>query len=375
MSAKVLVTGGAGLIGSHIVDELLQRGYEVRVLDNLEPCIHLEGRPVWTTADVDFHHGDVRSQDDMEKALAGVEIIFHQAVYGGFAPELVKMADVNMTGTARIFEIIRTRGLNIRKVVTASSQAVYSEGRYECAEHGFFLGSSRAVAQMQAGDWEVKCPQCGRPGQSRPISEEVPVKVGNIYALSKHFEERLTLGLGREWGIPAVALRYGLTYGPRQSIFNPYSGICSIFSTRLLNGKRPIIYEDGRQTRDFTFVGDVARANLAVLENPAADYEVFNVGTSLGTPVIEFARYLARAYGSELEPETPGEYRPIDIRHLVLDNSRLRALGWAPTVPVEEGVRRYAEWILSMPRPQEYFTEAEKTLKNLRIVRTADRRP
>lgn len=373
MNQKVLVTGGAGLIGSHIVDELLHRGYEVRVLDNLEPCIHLEGRPSWTTSDVDFHHGDVRSHDDVEKALAGVEVVFHQAVYGGFAPELVKMADVNMTGTARIFEIIRTRGLNIRKIVTASSQAVYSEGRYECAEHGFFLGSGRPVAQMQAGDWEVKCPQCGGAGQSRPISEEVPVKVGNIYALSKHFEERLTLGLGREWGIPAVALRYGLTYGPRQSIFNPYSGICSIFSTRLLNGKAPVIYEDGCQTRDFTFVGDVARANVAVLENPAADYEVFNVGTGLGTPVLEFARHLARAYDVEIAPETPGEYRPIDIRHLVLDNARLRALGWSPTVPVEEGVRRYAEWILSMPRPKEYFTEAEKTLKNLRIVRTAQR--
>ncbi len=372
MAAKALVTGGAGLIGSHIVDELLRKGYDVRVLDNLEPCIHLEGRPPWITKDIEFLHGDVRSLNDVEKALEGVEIIFHQAVYGGFAPELVKMADVNVTGTARIFEVIRTRGLNIRKIVTASSQAVYSEGRYECAEHGHFYGSTRPIAQMQARDWNVKCPQCGQSGRSVPISEDAPVKLSNIYALSKHFEERLTVGLGREWGIPAVALRYGLTYGPRQSIFNPYSGICSIFSTRLLNNKSPIIYEDGRQTRDFTFVEDVARANVAVLENPAADYEVFNVGTSLGTPVLDFARLLGRAYKLELEPATPGEYRPIDIRHLVLDNARLRALGWRPEVPVEEGVRRYAEWILSMPQPQEYFSEAEKTLKNLRIVRTAD---
>ncbi len=373
MAAKALVTGGAGLVGSHIVDELLRKGYDVRVLDNLEPSIHLEGRPPWVPADVEFMHGDVRSDDDVAKALDGVEVIFHQAVYGGFAPELVKMADVNMTGTARIFEVIRTKGLNIRKIVTASSQAVYSEGRYECAEHGLFYGTTRPIGQMQAGQWEVRCPQCQQPGRSLPISEDAPVKLSNIYALSKHFEERLTVGLGREWGIPAVALRYGLTYGPRQSIFNPYSGICSIFSTRFLNGKAPIIYEDGRQTRDFTFVGDVARANVAVLDSDAADYGVFNVGTSIGTPVIEFARILGRAYAIDIEPETPGEYRPIDIRHLVLDNTNLRALGWSPTVPVAAGIQRYADWIQSMPRPQEYFTEAEKTLKNLRIVRSVNR--
>ena len=368
---KILVTGGAGLIGSHIADLLLKNGHEVRIFDNLEPCVHTEGQPAWIPKEAEFIHGDLRNRDDLEKALRGVEVVFHQAVYGGFAPELTKMADVNVSGTARIFEIIRTRGLNVRKIVTASSQAVYGEGKYLCEQCGPCYGELRPVAQLERREWEFRCPTCRAPTRGVPINEDSPLKLNNMYSLSKHFEERLTLGLGREWGIPAVALRYGLTYGPRQSIFNPYSGICSIFSTRLLNGLPPVLYEDGRQTRDLTFVEDVARANLLVLEKDEANYQVFNVGTGHGTTVMEFACLLRDAYQAKLDPLLRGEFRPIDFRHLVLDNSRLTALGWQPTVPVAEGVRRYAEWILSRPKPAEYFTKAEELLKQMRIVRMA----
>ncbi|MGH9395376.1 MAG: NAD-dependent epimerase/dehydratase family protein [Terriglobia bacterium] len=187
--------------------------------------------------------------------------------------------------------------------------------------------------------------------------------------MSKYFEERLTLSLGREWGIPAVALRYSLTYGPRQSVFNPYCGICSIFSTRLLNGLPPVIYEDGNQTRDFVFVGDVAAANVLVMKDDAADYKVFNVGTGEGTTVNRFVELLRSAYKAQVEPTHPGEFRPTDFRHLIADNSAIRALGWTPTVPVSEGINRYARWILSKPRPAEYFSKAEKILKGMRIVR------
>jgi dTDP-L-rhamnose 4-epimerase len=190
-----------------------------------------------------------------------------------------------------------------------------------------------------------------------------------VYALSKYFEERLTLALGREWSIPAVSLRYALTYGPRQSIFNPYTGICSIFSTRLINGLPPVIYEDGRQTRDFVFVEDVARANVLVMEDDRANGQVFNVGTGKGTTVMEFACLLRDAYDAKVDPVTPGEFRPMDFRHLIADNSKITALGWKPTVPVAEGVRRYADWIMSRPRPAEYFTKAEQILKQMRIVR------
>ena len=372
---KALVTGGAGLIGSHIVDLLLQKGYEVRILDNLEPCTHVEGKPAWVPPDAEFIHGDVRSTDDIERALQGIDVIFHQAAYGGFAPELTKMTDVNACGTARIFEVIRTRGLEIKKIVTASSQAVYGEGRYRCAVCGPCDPEPRSISQLEREEWEVKCPTCGAPVAGSPIPEEAHLRFTSLYSLTKYFEERLTLALGREWGIPAVALRYSLTYGPRQSLFNPYTGICSIFSTRLLNGLPPLIYEDGKQTRDFVFVGDVARANLLALEREDANYQVFNVGTGQATAVFDFAAMLRDAYGVKVDPTTQRQFRPMDCRHLVADNSRIKSLGWRPEVSVRQGVQRYAEWILSKPRPAEYFSKAEQTLKALRIVRTVEAPP
>jgi dTDP-L-rhamnose 4-epimerase len=369
--AKALVTGGAGLIGSHIVDLLLQRGYAVRILDNLEPATHFEGRPPWIARDAEFMPGDMRNLDDVRKALQGVDVVFHQAAYGGFAPELTKMTDVNACGTARLFEIIRTDGLDIRKVVTASSQAVYGEGKYQCAACGPCYPSPRSIEQMERPEWELVCPKCRGVLRPIPIDEDAPVKLNGTYHLTKYFEERMTLALGRDWGIPTVALRYMLTYGPRQSVFNPYTGICSIFSTRILNGLPPVVYEDGRQTRDFIFVEDVARANLAVLESDAANGRVFNVGTGTAVTIADFARLLARAYGSAVEPLIPGQFRPMDFRHLVADNRALRQLGWQPTVPLETGIQRYAEWILSLKRPAEYFTQAEAVLKRMRIVREA----
>ena len=368
---KALVTGGAGLIGSHIVDLLLRRGYTVRILDNLEPSTHFEGRPSWIPAEAEFIQGDVRNTADVRRALQAVDVVFHQAAYGGFALELTKMTEVNAAGTARLFEVIRTDGLEIKKIVVASSQAVYGEGKYECAQCGPCYPEPRPLEQMERRDWEVHCPRCQAALKPIPIDEAAPVKLIGTYHLTKYFEERLTLALGREWGIPAVALRYMLTYGPRQSVFNPYTGICSIFSTRLLNGLPPVLYEDGRQTRDFVFVEDVARANVAVMESDAANGRVFNVGTGRPTTILQFAELLRAAYGAKVTPSVPGQYRPMDFRHLTADIGPLREIGWEPTVSVETGVRRYAEWILSMKRPAEYFTKAEEALKRARVVRQA----
>jgi dTDP-L-rhamnose 4-epimerase len=367
---KALVTGGAGLIGSHVVDLLLRRGYAVRVFDNLEPCTHALGKPDWLARDVEFIQGDMRNLADVEKAVTGVDVIFHQAAYGGFAPELTKMTDVNACGTARIFEVIRARSLEIQKIVTASSQAVYGEGRYLCQQCGPCHPSPRGTAQLDAADWDVRCPTCGGPAAAIPINEDAPLQLTSTYALTKYFEERLTLARGQEWDIPTVALRYALTYGPRQSVFNPYTGICSIFSTRLLNGLPPIIYEDGRQLRDFIFVTDVAQANLLVLESEAATGRVFNVGSGTGTSIWDFACLLRDAYGVAVDPVLSGHYRPTDVRHFIADNSRLAALGWRPLVPLAEGVRQYADWILARDHPAEYFAQAEQMLKRLRVVRS-----
>jgi dTDP-L-rhamnose 4-epimerase len=366
---KALVTGGAGLIGSHIVDLLLRKGYAVRILDNLEPSTHFEGCPPWIPAEAEFMQGDLRNPDDVRRALRGVEVVFHQAAYGGFALELTKMPDVNAAGTARLFEVIRTDGLDIKKIVTASSQAVYGEGKYQCPACGPCYPDPRPLEQLERRDWEPRCPGCALPLQPIPIDESAPVKLIGTYHLTKYFEERLTLALGREFGIPAVALRYMLTYGPRQSVFNPYTGICSIFSTRLLNNLPPVIYEDGNQSRDFVFVEDVARANLAVLESDDANGRVFNVGTGRPTSICQFAELLRAAYGATVQPSLPGHYRPMDFRHLIADITALRSIGWEPTISVEAGIKHYAEWIRSLKRPAEYFTQAEEKLKQARVVR------
>ncbi len=388
---KILVTGGAGLIGSHIVDELLEHGDEPVVLDNLEPEVHPHGRPDWIPRDVRFVEGDVRDGRAVERALEGCEGVFHQAVYGGFSPEFSRMADVNCTGTSRLFEAIQKSG-RVSRVVTASSMAIYGEGWYRCAEHGPFHGATRSIAAREAGRWEMPCPRCGEDCEAHPIAESSDPQPYGAYANSKFFQERLTLNLGMDLGIHAVALRYFLTFGPRQSVHNPYSGICSIFSTQILNGKSPVVYEDGRQTRDIMVASDVARANRMVYEdarqtrdiNSAADVaranrivfeddraagRVFNVASGKSTTIGDFARMLARAYGADLEPDTPNRFRPMDNRHMLGDASALRELGWEVREPVEECVKRYAEWIQSQGAVGEAFSRAEARLRDLGIVR------
>ncbi len=363
---KALVTGGAGLIGSHIVDLLIAKGHQVRILDNLARPTHLKGMPTWVNPQAEFMLGDVRSREDLDRALEGVDWVFHQAADGGFTSAISHYFTNNALPTAVMYELIRDKH-PVKKVVTASSQAVFGEGKYVCAEHGPCYPPPRSVEQLRRRQWEVRCPQCGREMQGAPIDES-HVNPLLPYAMSKYMNEILALNLGKVYGIPSVALRYSLTYGPRQSLFNPYTGITSIFSTRILSGKPPVIYEDGRQTRDFIFVEDVARANLLVAERPEADYQAFNVGTGVATSVLEFVDLLGQVYGREVQPELRGEFRPGDFRHLVTDATKLRALGWAPQVPLREGLQRYAAWIQSFATVEEYFSEAERLLKETRVV-------
>jgi dTDP-L-rhamnose 4-epimerase len=365
---RILVTGGAGLIGSHVVDALLARGHEAVILDNLESEVHPGGRPDWLPATARFVHGDVRDPVSLDDALAGCDAVMHQAAYGGFSERFSRMADVNCTGTALLFEAIRRSG-RVRKVVTASSMAVYGEGWYRCAEHGAFHGAVRDMTARAGGAWEVACPRCGATTVAHPIPESSDPTPHGTYACSKYFQERLTLSQGHELGIAAVALRYFLTFGPRQSVHNPYSGICSIFSTRLVSGLAPVVYEDGRQTRDIVFVEDVARANVLALEEPRADGRVFNVATGTGVAIADFATALAEAHGIPRRPECPGRFRPMDTRHMVGDASALRALGWAPTVSLADGLRRYVEWLRTRGDVREQFTHAEERLRALGIVR------
>lgn len=324
MAKTALVTGGAGLIGSHVADLLLREGWRVRILDNLEPQTHRFGRPAWIPNGAEFRTGDLTDRATMLAALDGIDTVFHQGAYGGYMPEISKYIFVNSFGTAQMLEIIREERLPIRKIVVASSQAVYSEGAAMCPEHGLVFPTVRPVEQLRTGDWTVHCPHCGRSTQSAPTPEHAPIGGETVYGLSKVDQEKLVLLWGKQVGIPTVALRYSCTYGPRQSVFNPYTGVIAIFCTRLLNKLPPILYEDGLQTRDFSFVEDIARANLLAATTDELDGLPVNIGSGRGVTIREVAHQIAEALGIGLAPEARGEFRPGEMRHLTSDTSRAR---------------------------------------------------
>jgi dTDP-L-rhamnose 4-epimerase len=364
-----LVTGGAGLIGSHIVDLLVADGWRVRVLDNYEPQTHRNGPPPWRTARAEYVTGDMRNRADLRAALDGIEVVFHEAAYGGYMPEIAKYIAVNSYGTALLLETIRDEHLPVRKVVVASSQAVYDEGAYRGGDGALFFPGPRPLAQLHHGIWEVLDAH-GNRAASVPTPEYAPIGGQTVYAISKADQERLVLAWGRQTGIPTVALRYSCTYGPRQSIFNPYTGVIAIFCTRLLNGLPPVIYEDGRQTRDFCFVEDIARANLLVATDDRADGEVFNVGSGVGTAIGALASLLAAMLAVPIAPDYPGEFRPGEIRHLTSDITKIAALGWQPQVPLADGIARYLDWIRTQGDVADYFTAAAERLRQQRVVHT-----
>ena len=366
-----LVTGGAGLIGSHIVDAALAAGWDVRILDNLQPRTHRHGKPSWVPCEAEFVEGDVRHRRTWERALDGIDLVFHQAAYGGYMPEIAKFIASNGVGTALMLETIRDRDLPVRKVVVASSQAVYNEGAYTCPEHGRFYGTTRPIAQLERGDFDVHCLVCGMAATPVPTDEAAPTGGENVYAISKLVQERLAISWGRATGIPVTALRYSCTYGPRQSLFNPYTGVIAIFCTRLANGLPPVVYEDGRQSRDLIFVADVARANLLVATDPRADGQVFNVGTGQAAAIGDLARLLAERLGKPIAPLIPGEFRPGEMRALISDASRLAALGFSPRVGLEEGIDRYLDWVRAQGPIAEYFGAAEKALRRRKVVKRA----
>jgi dTDP-L-rhamnose 4-epimerase len=365
---RALVTGGAGLIGSHLVDLLRREGWEVRVLDNLEPQTHRHGRPAWIKQDADFLQGDLRDRATIAAALTNIDVVFHQAAYGGYMPEIAKYVDVNSLGTAQMLELIREQNLPIEKFIVASSQAVYSEGAATCPEHGLVFPAVRPVSQLRAGDWEVHCPICGAITTSAPTPENAPIGGETVYGLTKVDQEKLVLLWGKQIGIPTVALRYSCTYGPRQSIFNPYTGVIAIFCTRLLNDLPPILYEDGEQTRDFSFVEDIARANLLAAESDALDGLAINVGSGRGVPIREVAAQISAALGIKIAPEAKGEFRPGEMRHLTSDITRIRAAGYAPQVDLADGIGHYLDWIRAQKDVREYFSEAADILRSKGIV-------
>ena len=368
MNRRALVTGGAGLIGSHVSDLLVREGWRVRVLDNLEPNTHRRGKPSWINSNAEFVEGDLRDRDAITAALDGVDVVFHQAAYGGYMPEISKYVHVNSLGTAQMLEVVREKNLPVKKIVVASSQAVYSEGAGNCPRHELVFPSVRPVEQLRKGDWQVHCPICGEITKSAPTPENAPVGGETVYGLTKVDQEKLVLLWGKQVGIPTVALRYSCTYGPRQSIFNPYTGVIAIFCTRLLNELPPVLYEDGEQTRDFSFVEDIARANLLAAEADKLDGLAVNVGSGEGTPIRKVAEILSELLKINIKPEARGEFRPGEMRHLTSDTKLIRAAGYRPQVDLEQGIQRYIDWIKTQSDIRDYFSEAEQILRSKGIV-------
>ncbi|MBA3240101.1 MAG: SDR family NAD(P)-dependent oxidoreductase [Acidobacteria bacterium] len=367
-SHRALVTGGAGLIGSHLADLLISEGWSVRILDNLEPNTHRQGKPDWVNTAAEFVEADIRDRAAVTAALQDIDVVFHQAAYGGYMPEIAKYVHVNSFGTAQMLEVIREENLPVKKIVVASSQAVYNEGAARCPQHGLVFPPVRPVEQLQAGDFAVHCPHCHGVTTQAPTPERAPIGGETVYAITKVDQERLVLTWGRQTGIPTIALRYSCTYGPRQSIFNPYTGVIAIFCTRLLNNLPPVLYEDGLQTRDFSFVEDIARANLLAATSDKLDGLPVNVGSGKAATIHEVARLISDALGIHIEPLAQGEFRPGEMRHLTSDTTRIRAIGYEPQVDLATGIGRYLDWIRAQTDVREYFGAAERTLREKGIV-------
>jgi dTDP-L-rhamnose 4-epimerase len=346
--ARILVTGGAGFIGSHLVDALLERGHEVRVLDALVEQVHHGAEPTLPAA-VEFIRGDVRERALVDQALEGIEVVFHQAAEVGVGQsmyEIQRYVAGNTLATSVLLEAIAERRGQIRKLIVASSMSIYGEGLYRCPTHGPVAPPLRPNSQFERQDWEVHCTTCGADLIPMPTSETKPLAPTSVYAITKQDQEQLCLSVGWAYDLPTVALRYFNVYGPRQALSNPYTGIAAIFGGRLLNGQRPLVFEDGHQSRDFTHVADIVQANLKAMDSDHAAFQSINVGTGRSTSVLQMAKLLAEGLGVDLEPEVVGRYRVGDIRHCVADISRARELlGYEPTVSLEQGVEQLLTWV------------------------------
>jgi dTDP-L-rhamnose 4-epimerase len=351
---NILVTGGAGYIGSHLVDALVERDYHVTVLDNLEPQVHRSGTwPSYANAKARYVRGDVRDRSVFEPLVLRSQAVVHFGAavsVGQSMYQVDRYVDVNTRGTALLLDILVNAKHNVEKVIVASSIGVYGEGAYECAVHGAVAPTIRSERQLAMRDWEQRCPQCSAHVKSVPTPEDKTLYRDNIYSMTKYHQEEMVLLIGKTYGIPSVAPRFFNVYGPRQSLSNPYAGVAAIWLSRLLNGKQPIVFEDGGQLRDFVSIHDVVDCLVLMLEKPGADYLPVNIGSGETVTILDIAKLLGRLLGSSIEPQITQSGRKFDIRHNTADISRARqALGFAPKVSLEQGFTELIDWAKTTP--------------------------
>lgn len=368
----ILITGGAGFIGSNLSLKLVEKGYNVTVLDNLSPQIHGKNGEYSELYQnikdvVRFIKGSVLSYDDWKQALDGVDVVVHLAAETGTGQsmyEIEKYTDVNIKGTSIFLDILANEKHSIKKIVVASSRAVYGEGKYRCPNDGIVYPTERKDVDMAKGDFDVKCPVCGEKVEPMATDENSKIHPSSIYGITKQVQEQMCMVMGKSLRIPTVAFRYQNVYGPGQSLSNPYTGILSIFSTRIKNGSDVIIFEDGKESRDFVYIDDVVNATILGIEKDEANYEVFNVGFGQKVDVLTVAKALVKEYKSSSKIIISGNYRLGDIRNNYADLTKIREiLGFEPKVSFEEGIRKFTEWVNTQEVKQDSY---EKSIKEMR---------
>lgn len=371
---RILITGGAGFIGSHIADRFLAGGWQVRVLDCLDPQVHgpARQRPDYLDPRVELIQGDVADRDAVRAALQEVDVLSHHAACVGVGQsmyEIERYARTNALGAAVVLDVVAGGKHQLKKLMVASSMSIYGEGLYSCPTHGQVGSVSRPLTRLQAHQWEVPCPQCGADLLPLPTPETKPIEPSSVYAIHKRDHEELFLVVGRAYGIPTVAFRYFNAYGTRQALSNPYTGVAAIFASRLLGGKPPLVFEDGRQRRDFVSVLDVAEANWMAASQATGDGEVFNVGSGVSVSVLEIARIMGAALGRDLAPEITGKYREGDIRHCFADISKIkRTFGWTPQRSLAKEAPALADWVRRQ-QVNDQVEQARKELERRSLVR------
>jgi dTDP-L-rhamnose 4-epimerase len=360
---NVLVTGGAGFIGSHLVDALVKEGHKVRILDSLAQEVHAGIAPAHLNPNAEFVHGDVCDPATVHDVLENIDAVFHLAAELGLGRSMYQVrrfVNVNDLGTAVLLEELIERRSNIKKLIVASSMSLYGEGPYSCESCAVTsYPELRSEAQLSQKQWEFSCTTCGSLLKTLPTPETKPLNPTSVYAVGKQVQEQYSLIIGRAYGIPTVAFRYFNVYGPRQALSNPYTGACAIFSSRLLNDQRPLIYEDGDQSRDFVSVHDIVQANLLALTSAGADYQVLNVGTGRATSIRYIAEVISEGLGKKIEPELTDQFREGDIRHCIADISKAkRMLGYEPKVALEDGLSELLGWVGSQKADDRLRTAA-----------------
>ena len=369
-SKNILITGGAGFIGSNLALKLVEKGYVVTVLDNLSEQIHGKNSELLNTIidQVHFIKGDVRNAEDWMKALKNQEVVVHLAAETGTGQsmyEVQKYTEVNINGTAIFLDYLVNEKHSIQKVVIASSRAIYGEGKYNCEEHGIIYPNERKENDLLKGEFEPKCPVCNTDLMVLLTDENSKIHPSSVYGITKQNQEQMVLNVCQSINIPAVAFRYQNVYGPGQSLKNPYTGILSIFSTQIKNGNDLNIFEDGLESRDFVFIDDVVNATILGIEKEEADFEVFNVGSGKGTTVLEVAESLKKYYQFDINIKISGNFRLGDIRHNVADLSKIEnKLGFYPKVDFQSGIRQFAGWVNQQVIQHDYYSQSIQELKD-----------